>query len=167
MVEVNGDFAMGQGRRSGQRRSYLKRFSSTVIGGTSTIDKHYFREASQRAHALTHRDIAFIRMFGLDDPTKANELARMQRGERQPFLVETPRDRVLKKLGEYTQEVNPLHNICLIPKTLYMFWDDHHMYFLVKYDRKTETCRRTLKYSSREALQQSLDNHNLKWKDYS
>jgi hypothetical protein len=158
---------MTYGRRSGQRRAYLKRFSSTVVGGTSTIDKHYFRQAAQRAHAMTHRDIAFMRLFGLDDPTKANELARLQRGERSPFLVETPRDRVLKRLAEFTQEVNPLHNIELIPKTVYMFWDDHHMYYLVKYDRKTETCKRSLKYSSKEALMQALNNHRLKWKEYS
>jgi hypothetical protein len=160
------EFAMGEGtaRRKGGRRSYLKRFSSTIIGGTSNIDKHYFRETAQRAHALSHRDIAFMKLFGLHDPTTANRQARMARGEREPFLVETPRDRVLKELSDALQQVNPLHNVCMIPKTLFMFWDDHGFYFLVKVNHSNMSYRRSMKYSSREALMFAFQNNCIKWK---
>src|SRR6266446_1731370 len=104
---------MGKGgsKQKGMRRSHLKKFSATIVGGTSGIDKHYFREASQRAHAMSHKDIAFANLFGLHNPTQANERARMERGERTPFLVETSRDTVLRQLSTLLQEVNPLHNI--------------------------------------------------------
>jgi hypothetical protein len=155
---------MAHGRKSGQRRAYLKRFSSTVVGGSSGIDKHYFREAAQRAHAMSHKDIAFMKLFGLDDPTKANDRARQQRGEREPFLVETPRDRVLKQLDDCTQGCSPELNICLVPKQVYMFWSQSY-YYLVKFDMRTIQIKRSFRYSDREQLMFAFQNNCVRWKD--
>lgn len=153
---------MGE-RRSGQRRAYLRKFSATVIGGTSDIDKHYFREAAQRAHALSHRDLHFMKLYGLE-PTAANEMARKARGERNPFLIETPRDKVLKRLDELLTNVNPLHHVRLIPKTLFMWWDDQGYCFLVKVDHSNNTCKRSLRYSTKAACLFAFKNNCVKWK---
>jgi hypothetical protein len=156
---------MSQGRRSGQRRAYLKKFSSTVVGVSSNIDKHYFREVASHAKAMNHRDIAFMKLFGLHSGERQGDLhARAMIGMHDPtHNAPTTRDRVLRRLAELTNNVDPTHNIELIPKTIYMLWE-HHYYWLLKFDRAKQTFVVSARYPDRKRLMFAYENNFVQWK---
>lgn len=105
-----------------------------------------------------------MKLFGLHDPTAVNQRARMERGERTPFLVETPRDRVLKNLTDMLNGVDPLKNVCLIPNTFYMFWDGHGYCFFVKVNHIEMSCKRSCRYGSREQAMLAFNTSSIRWK---
>lgn len=149
-------------RRNGQgRKAYLKHNGWGLTHVPSGVDKHRMGEVTSHRN-LNWRDIAFMKLYGLHDPTAANKLARMERGERDPFLIETPRDRVLKRLSEWLQEIDPKHNIKL-GRNVYLWWS-HNYYFLVHYDDSTQTCRRSCRYSDRKSLMDAFEFGTVRWK---
>jgi len=153
---------MSKRRKTKGRRAYLKKFSSTIVGGTSEIDKHYFRESNERAR---YRDEWWLSLYGLqpDDLTEQSVKDRRQKLGLSNGIQRTSREEVLEKLEKFLAQMQPKNHICLLPQRLFMWWCGH-TFFFVQYDHRIQRCYRSIDYTSRVQAMFAFNTGRICWR---